>query len=262
MATGGRALIRPEYCQSLPCRQLPARVPEVGRAGVITDEETHTKKVIFHPQMMPRITICDPVLTVGMPKMITAGTGMDALAHCLEAYCGPFYHPMADGIAIEGMRLVHENLPIVYADPDNIEARTHMMSAAMMGATAFQKCLGAIHALSHPVGSIHGAHHGLTNAVFMPYVLSFNRSKVEEKLGRLSGYLGLPATFTGFMDWVLELRSTLGIPNTLADLIKDDSNLAAMSEMAPLDPTAGGNPIPIDAQTCLGLYRRAWAGSI
>lgn len=235
---------------------------EVGRAGVITDEATHTKKVIFHPLMMPRITICDPELTVGMPRMITAGTGMDALAHCLEAYCGSFYHPMADGIAIEGMRLVRDNLPIAYSDPGNLEARTHMMSAAMMGATAFQKCLGAIHALSHPVGSMHGTHHGLTNAVFMPYVLSFNRPEIEEKLVRLSGYLDLPATFSGFMDWVLELRSTLAIPNTLADLIEDDSNLATMSEMAPLDPTAGGNPIPIDAQACLDLYRRAWAGNI
>ncbi len=235
---------------------------EVGRAGVITDEQTHTKKVIFHPLMMPRITICDPELTVGMPQMITAGTGMDALAHCLEAYCGSFYHPMADGIAIEGMRLVRENLPIVHADPGNLEARTHMMSAAMMGATAFQKCLGAIHALSHPVGSIHDTHHGLTNAVFMPYVLSFNRPKIEDKLVRLSGYLGLPATFSGFMDWVLELRNTLAIPNTLAELIEDDSNLTAMSAMAPRDPTAGGNPIPIDAQSCLELYRRAWAGSI
>lgn len=235
---------------------------EVGRAGVITDEASHTKKVIFHPLMMPRITICDPELTVGMPGMITAGTGMDALAHCLEAYCGPFYHPMADGIAIEGMRLVRDNLPAAYSDPGNIEARTHMMSAAMMGATAFQKSLGAIHALSHPVGALHGTHHGLTNAVFMPYVLSFNRPKVEEKLVRLSSYLGLPATFSGFMDWVLELRSTLAVPHTLAELIEDDSNFATMSAMAPLDPTAGGNPIPIDAEACLELYRRAWVGSI
>ena len=235
---------------------------EVGRAGVITDEKTHTKKVIFHPLMMPRMTICDPELTVGMPKMITAGTGMDALAHCLEAYCGSFYHPMADGIAIEGMRLVRENLATVYAEPDNIESRTHMMSAAMMGATAFQKCLGAIHALSHPVGSIHNTHHGLTNAVFMPYVLSFNRPKIEERIVRLSGYLGLPASFAGFMDWVLELRSTLAVPNTLEDLIEDDRNLAAMSEMAPHDPTAGGNPIPLDAQSCLQLYQRAWSGKV
>ncbi|MGI9477132.1 MAG: iron-containing alcohol dehydrogenase [Hyphomicrobiaceae bacterium] len=235
---------------------------EVGRAGVITDEATHTKKVIFHPLMMPRITICDPQLTVGMPKMITAGTGMDALAHCLEAYCGSFYHPMADGIAIEGMRLVREHLPVVYADAHNLESRTHMMSAAMMGATAFQKCLGAIHALSHPVGSIHATHHGVTNAVFMPYVLAFNRPEIEGRIGRLSGYLGLPPSFAGFMDWVLELREALGIPHTLEELIGDDSKFAVMSDMAPRDPTAGGNPVPIDADICLKLYRRAWSGEL
>ncbi len=235
---------------------------EVGRAGVITNEETHTKKVIFHPQMMPRITICDPELTVGMPKMITAGTGMDALAHCLEAYCGTFYHPMADGIAVEGIRLVRENLPVAYADGGNLSSRTHMMSAAMMGATAFQKCLGAIHALSHPVGSIHGTHHGVTNAVFMPYVLAFNRPAVEQRIERLAAYLDLPVTFTAFMDWVLAFRAELDIPHTLAELIDDDSNFQLMSEMAPLDPTAGGNPIPIDATTCLRLYRQAWSGTI
>ncbi len=235
---------------------------EVGRAGVITDEATHTKKVIFHPLMMPRTTICDPELTVGMPSMITAGTGMDALAHCLEAYCGPFYHPMADGIAVEGMRLVREHLPVVCKDPQNLDSRTHMMSAAMMGATAFQKCLGAIHALSHPVGSIHGTHHGLTNAVFMPYVLAFNRPQIEEKIGRLSSYLGLPATFPGFMDWVLELRGALAVPHTLEALIQDDSRFAEMSEMAPRDPTAGGNPIPINSEICMELYRRAWSGTV
>ena len=164
---------------------------EVGRAGVITDEETHTKKVIFHPLMMPKVTICDPELTVGMPPMITAGTGMDALAHCLEAYCGPFYHPLADGIAVEGMRLVKENLLRAYRTGSDLEARTHMMSAAAMGATAFQKALGAIHSLSHPVGSLYDTHHGLTNAVFMPYVLVFNRGAISGKIERLSAYLGL-----------------------------------------------------------------------
>ncbi|MGI9411496.1 MAG: iron-containing alcohol dehydrogenase, partial [Hyphomicrobiaceae bacterium] len=151
---------------------------------------------------------------------------------------------------------------VVFEDAGNIESRTHMMSAAMMGATAFQKCLGAIHALSHPVGSIHGTHHGLTNAVFMPYVLAFNRPQIEEKVGRLSSYLGLPATFSGFMEWVLELRSMLAIPHTLEELIRDDSRFAEMSEMAPRDPTAGGNPIPINSETCLELYRRAWSGNI
>ncbi len=179
---------------------------EVGRAGVITDEATHTKKVIFHPLMMPKVTICDPELTVGMPKFITVGTGMDALAHCLEAYCGPFYHPLADGIAVEGMRLAKENLPRVARDGRDIEARAHMMSAAAMGATAFQKALGAIHALSHPVGSLYDTHHGMTNAVFMPYVLAFNKPAIEDKIGRLGAYLGLKPGFNGFMDWILALQ--------------------------------------------------------
>ena len=235
---------------------------EVGRAGVITDEQTQTKKVIFHPQMMPKVAICDPELTVGMPQMITAGTGMDAFAHCLEAYCGPFYHPMADGIAVEGMRLVREHLAVVYADGSNLTSRTQMMAAAMMGATAFQKCLGGIHALSHPVGSIYGAHHGMTNAVFMPYVLTYNRSKIEDKIMRLSAYLGLSATFTAFMDWVLELRSELAVPHTLAELISDNEKFEIMSEMAPHDPTAGGNPVAIDSVSCLALYRQAWEGAL
>ena len=147
----------------------------------------HTKKVIFHPLMMPRIVIADPELTVGMPRFITIGTGMDALAHCLEAYCAPGYHPLADGIAVEGIRLVFENLPKVVLDPNDIEARGHMMSAAAMGATAFQKGLGAIHALSHPVGALYDTHHGMTNAVFMPYVLEANRSAIEARIGRLAG---------------------------------------------------------------------------
>ena len=177
-------------------RLIPSLTPttagtgsEVGRAGVITDETTHTKKVIFHPLMMPKVTICDPELTVGMPPMITAGTGMDALAHCLEAYCGPFYHPLADGIAVEGMRLVKDNLLNAYRNASDIEARTHMMSAAAMGATAFQKALGAIHSLSHPVGSLYDTHHGLTNAVFMPYVLVFNRGAIESKIERLAAWV-------------------------------------------------------------------------
>ena len=166
---------------------------EVGRAGVITQEATHTKKVIFHPKMMPKVVICDPELTVGMPPSITAGTGMDALAHCLEAYCAPSYHPIADGIAVEGMRLVFVNLPKAVANGNDVEARAHMMSAAAMGAAAFQKGLGAIHALSHPVGALYNTHHGTTNGVFMPYVLVFNRPAIEAKIERLAGYLGMPA---------------------------------------------------------------------
>jgi alcohol dehydrogenase len=233
---------------------------EVGRAGVITDETTHTKKVIFHPLMMPKITICDPELTVGMPRSITAGTGMDALAHCLEAYCGPFYHPLADGIAVEGMRLVKDNLVRAYTGGSDLEARAHMMSAAEMGATAFQKALGAIHALSHPVGSLYDTHHGLTNAVFMPYVLAFNRQAIEPKIERLAAYLGVKPDFRAFLDWILELRKTLDVPHTLAGLKVGDEKFALMSQMAPKDPTAGGNPVPLDATNCLALYRNALEG--
>ena len=235
---------------------------EVGRAGVITDEATHTKKVIFHPLMMPKVTICDPELTVGMPKAITVGTGMDALAHCLEAYCGPFYHPMADGIAVEGMRLVKENLLRAVSNGQDIEARAHMMSAAAMGATAFQKALGAIHALSHPVGSLYDTHHGMTNAVFMPYVLMFNRPTIEEKIARLAAYLGLKPDFSAFLDWVIALRSETGVPHTLAGLGVDDSKFDVMSRMAPKDPTAGGNPVPLDEAASRRLYEAALAGRL
>ena len=235
---------------------------EVGRAGVITDEATHTKKVIFHPLMMPKVTICDPELTVGMPKTITVGTGMDALAHCLEAYCGPFYHPMADGIAVEGIRLVKESLPRAAANGQDLEARANMMSAAAMGATAFQKALGAIHALSHPVGAMYDTHHGMTNAVFMPYVLVFNRPAIEDKIRRLAAYLGFKPEFGAFLDWILELRETTGVPHTLRGLKVDDTKIDDMSRMAPKDPTAGGNPIPLDEATCRKLYAAAFAGRL
>lgn len=235
---------------------------EVGRAGVITDETIHTKKVIFHPRMMPRITICDPELTVGMPRAITVGTGMDALAHCLEAYCGPFFHPLADGIAVEGMRLVKESLPRAAGNGQDIEARAQMMAAAAMGATAFQKALGAIHALSHPVGALYDTHHGTTNAVFMPYVLAFNRSAIEEKIARLAAYLGLRPDFGDFLDWILRLREELDIPHTLAGLGVDGAQLDRMSRMAPEDPTAGGNPLPLDAASSRRLYEDALAGRL
>jgi alcohol dehydrogenase len=233
---------------------------EVGRAGVITDEATHTKKVIFHPKMMPSLTICDPELTVSMPRAITAGTGMDALAHCLEAYCGPFYHPLADGIAVEGIRLVKASLMRAYKVGGDLEARAHMMAAAAMGATAFQKALGAIHALSHPVGALYDTHHGLTNAVFMPYVLNFNRPAIEDKIARLAAYLGLAPTFAAFLTWVLELRELIGIPHTLAGLNLDDQQFERMSRMAAKDPTAAGNPIPLDAAALRRLYADALMG--
>lgn len=233
---------------------------EVGRAGVITDEATHTKKVIFHPLMMPKVVIADPELTVGMPRFITIGTGFDALAHCLEAYCAPGYHPLADGIAVEGIRLVLENLHKVADDPNDIEARGHMMSAAAMGATAFQKGLGAIHALSHPVGALYDTHHGMTNAVFMPYVLSVNRDAIEARIARLSAYCGLPPNFDGFLPAVTALRKKLGVPHTLKDFKVDASKRELIGEMAIVDPTAGGNPIELTKARALEIFDRAMEG--
>jgi alcohol dehydrogenase class IV len=233
---------------------------EAGRAAVITDEATHTKKIIFHPRMMPNVAICDPELTVGLPPRLSAGTGMDALAHCLEAYCCPSYHPLADGIAVEGMRLVKENLARAVRNGQDLEARAHMMAVAVMGATAFQKGLGAIHALSHPVGALYNTHHGMTNAVFMPYVLAFNRAAIE--IARLAAYLGLQASFAAFLDWVLRLREETGVPHTLTGLGVDDKNFDVISEMAPRDPTASGNPVRLDALASRRLYEDALSGRL
>ncbi len=235
---------------------------EVGRAGVITDETTHTKKVIFHPLMMPKVVIADPELTVGMPRFITIGTGFDALAHCLEAYCAPGYHPMADGIALEGIRLSVENLPKVAANPNNIEARGHMMSAAAMGATAFQKGLGGIHALSHPVGALYDTHHGMTNAVFMPYVLAANRSAIEERIVRLAGYLGLEPSFDAFMKAILDLRAALDVPHALPDFGVDGARREEIADKAIVDPTAGGNPVPLTRELTLQIFDRALSGAV
>ena len=235
---------------------------EVGRAGVITQESTHTKKVIFHPGMMPKVTLCDPELTVGMPPKITAGTGMDALAHCLEAYSSPFYHPMGEGIAVEGIRLVKDALPRAFKDGKDLEARAHMMSAAAMGATAFQKGLGAIHALSHPVGALHDTHHGMTNAVFMPYVLQFNRHAIETKIKRLAAYIGLMPDFDAFLKWILDLRAELHVPHTLKEFGVGKENFALMAKMAPDDPTAGGNPVPLTEKDALALFEKAYEGSL
>ena len=227
---------------------------EVGRAGVITNSETHVKKIIFHPKMLPAVTICDPELTVGMPKMITVGTGMDAFAHCLEAYSSPFYHPMSQGIALEGMRLVKENLPLVAAEPENIDGRAEMMSAAAMGAVAFQKGLGAIHSLSHPVGAIYNTHHGLTNAVVMPAVLVFNRPAIEEQIARAAAYMGIDGGFDGFLDYVIKLRKDLGVPDKLSELGVGTDRIDEMVEMALVDPTAGGNPVKLTAENTKTLF--------
>lgn len=239
---------------------------EVGRAGVLTHEASHTKKVIFHPKMLPAIVIADPELTVGMPPFITAGTGMDALAHCVEAYCAPGYHPMADGIAVEGIRLAMEYLPKAYADGKDLTARAHMMAAAAMGATAFQKGLGAIHSLSHPIGALYDTHHGMTNAVFMPYVLAFNRDAIEARIARLAAYIGVKGGFDGFAKAILKLRKELKVPHALPGLIKglemDKKRKMLIADMAVVDPTAGGNPVKLTKKAALALLDNALEGTV
>jgi len=249
--------IRADAAKIAPIIAVPTTAgtgSEVGRAGVLTNSETHKKKIIFHPALMPKVTICDPALTVGMPKFITAGTGMDALAHCLEAYCSPFYHPMSQGIAVEGMRLVFENLVRAYKHPDDLDARAHMMSAAAMGATAFQKGLGAIHSLSHPIGAVYGTHHGTTNAVVMPMVLEFNRKAVKDRLAAAAAYCGIKGGFKGFCAGVMNLREDLNIPQNLTKLGVKDPDLDMLTAMALEDPSCGGNPIKMTRKNTRALY--------
>ena len=227
---------------------------EVGRASVLTNSQTLEKKIIFHPDVLPRVVIADPELTTGMPAAITAGTGMDALAHCLEAFCSPHYHPMSQGIALEGMRLVKDYLPRAYADGTDIEARAHMMSAAAMGATAFQKGLGAIHALSHPIGANHHTHHGTTNAVCMPEVLKFNADAIRDRFNLVAAYLGIEGGFSGFCDFVDELNSSMGIPKTLTELGVKDPDLDRLVADAVRDPSTGGNPVEMTVENTRKLY--------
>ncbi len=227
---------------------------EVGRASVITNSATHEKKIIFHPKMLPAVVICDPELTVGMPRHITAGTGLDAFAHCVEAYSSPHYHPMSQGIALEGMRLVKDYLPRAYADGTDIEARAHMMSAAAMGATAFQKGLGAIHALSHPIGAHHHTHHGTTNAVCMPAVLQFNAPAIRDRFGPAAAYLGIAGGFDGFCAFVDQLNDSLGIPATLTQLGVTDPDLDTLVDAALRDPSTGGNPVEMTRDNTRALF--------
>ena len=237
---------------------------EVGRAAVLTHEASHTKKIIFHPKMLPAIVIADPELTAGMPPFITAGTGMDALAHCIEAYCAPGYHPMADGIAVEGIRLVFENLRKAFADGSDLPGRADMMSAAAMGASACRRGLGAIHSLSHPIGALYDTHHGMTNAVFMPYVMAFNRSAIEDRIERLAAYIGISGGFDGFAKAILDLRTTLKVPDTLPGLIEglemDEARKALIADMAVVDPTAGSNPVQLTKEAARLLLDQALTG--
>jgi alcohol dehydrogenase class IV len=236
---------------------------EVGRAGVILNEETHQKKIIFHPQMMPRIVIADAELTVGLPPAVTAATGIDAFVHCFEAFCAPGFHPLADGVALEGMRLIHRFLPRAYANGKDIEARAEMLAAASMGATAFQKGLGGVHAIAHPVGSWFNTHHGLTNAVILPYVMTHNRDAIIEKTDVIARVLDLPARgFEGFLAWVLAMRRELGIPHSLAQIGVSADNAAVIGRQAAIDPSASGNPIAIDAAKLERIFRAAVRGQL
>ena len=234
----------------------------MGRASVITNEETHTKKVIFHPKMLPVEVISDPELTIGLPAAITAATGMDALSHSLEAYSSSFWHPMSQGIALEGMRLVKDWLPEAVNNGSNVEARAYMLAASSMGAVAFQKGLGAMHAMSHPCSSIKGTHHGLTNAVVMPYVLIHNLNEIDEKLAALARYLDIGTTATSFIDWVLALREQLQIPNTLHDLGVTADLIDEMAPMALEDPCTGGNPVSMTRGAYVSLYEKAINGTL
>ena len=216
---------------------------EVGRAGVFLNEDNHKKKIIFHPKMLPEIAILDPSLTLNLPKGITAGTGMDALAHCIEAFSSPFYHPMAEGTAVEGLRLVKENIQEVYHNGINIEARAHMLVASMMGAAAFQKGLGAIHSITHPVNSLYHTHHGTTNGTVMPFVLNFNRSVIEKKFDRLAKFLNISNGFEGVVNWIIELKKEMEIPETLKEMGVKKGDEVKLAPLAQEDPSTGGNPL-------------------
>ena len=235
---------------------------EVGRAGVITHPKTHEKKIIFHPAIMPKIALLDPELTVGLPPKLTAATGMDALAHNLEAYCAPFYHPWSQGVALEGMRLVKDNLARAVKKPKDLDARGNMLVASAMGATAFQRGLGGIHALAHPFGGLYDAHHGLLNGIIMPYVLKANRRKIEKDIARAAAYLGIKGGFNGFLKWVLALRKEIGIPNALKDIGIDTKRLDEVAKMAIKDPSAGGNPIQFTEKQYKALAKKCVTGEL
>jgi len=235
---------------------------EVGRAGVVTHPITHEKKIIFHPQLMPKAALLDPELTVGLPPKLTAATGMDALAHNLEAYCAPFYHPWSAGVALEGMRLVKDNLAKAVKRPKDLDARGNMLVASAMGATAFQRGLGGIHALAHPFGGLYDAHHGLLNGIIMPYVLKANRRKIEKDIVRAAAYLGIKGGFNGFLKWILALRKEIGIPHALKDIGINTKRLNEVAAMAIKDPSAGGNPIQFTEKQYKALARKCVTGDL
>ncbi|MEK9671024.1 MAG: iron-containing alcohol dehydrogenase [Rhodospirillaceae bacterium] len=236
---------------------------EVGRAAVISDEGAAVKRILYHPALMAKTVICDPELVVGLPGNLTAWTGLDAAVHCLEAYSATLYNPMCDGIAAEGLRLIQKWLPEAVRYGGNIEARAHMMAAAAMAAAAFAKGLGAVHAISHAIGARYDTHHGLTNAAVLPYVLEFNRPAIEDKVGPLAGYMGLPhGHYDGLMIWVLGVRRAFEVPHTLAELGVQENDLDALAETAAQDITARENPVPVDAAALRGILEKAMAGQV
>ena len=236
---------------------------ETGRASAIINKKTGIKKIIFHPKILPSIVILDPKLTLELSPRLTAATGMDALAHNLEAFCAPNYHPMAEGIALEGMKLIKRSLVVAFKDGGNIEARQNLLSASSMGSTAFQKGLGAIHSLSHPVNAQYNIHHGLSNAIFMPYVLTFNKNSIEKKIISICDYLGLDKKFDSFLEWILGLRKELAIPHKLSDVIDCSKiNLDELSLMAYEDPSTSGNPRKIDKKDLKMMYEHSITGDL
>lgn len=235
---------------------------EVGRAGVVIDERTHRKVIVFHPKMLPVAVLCDPELTVGLPASLTVGTGMDALSHSLEALCAPNYHPMAHGIGLEGCRLVVEHLPRVVADPSDLSSRTEMMTAAAMGAVAFQKGLGGMHALAHPIGAVFDTHHGMTNAVLMPYVMEANRNSIRPTIDRLAAYVGVAGGFDGLLEHIISMRESLGVPHRLVDLGVAADRVDDIATAASVDPSAGTNPIPFTAELAAEVFTNACNGQL
>ncbi len=248
-----------------PCVAIPTTAgtgSEVGRAALIVHEEQQRKVIIFHARMLPATVILDPDLTLGLPASLTAATGMDALSHNLEAYCSPLYHPMAEGIALEGIRLIHKFLPAAVADGSNVDARLNLLVASTMGATAFQKGLGAMHALAHPLGAIYDAHHGMLNAILMPYVLRRNRDAIADKMAVLARSLGLAPEFDAVLDWVLQLREAIGIPHSLSHILTADERFEKMGAMAWADPSAGTNPVELGVQDYQQIAEAALAGHL
>tara|TARA_S200000501_G_scaffold174191_1_gene163928 strand:- start:5027 stop:6193 length:1167 start_codon:yes stop_codon:yes gene_type:complete len=236
---------------------------ETGRASAIINTKTGVKKIIFHPKFLPSIVILDPTLTTELSPRLTAATGMDALAHNLEAFCAPGFHPMADGISIEGIKLIKKSLITAVKDGKNLQARLDMLTAASMGSTAFQKGLGAIHSLSHPVNAQFNIHHGLSNAIFMPYVLSYNRKQIEERIVSICDYLNLKKDFNSFLKWIMELREELNIPHKLSEVISEDKfDIELLSKMALEDPSTATNPKNLNLNDMKKLYEESMRGNL